>query len=111
VEEIMDEREASECPQHSNSLTSTWRIKVSFVPLSPTVLIVLVIVGYLYMADRPGLSKSSERVVRGCSDVDVNCDVHVDSDVDSGVRSDVDNGSDDDVDSDDNSDIRRIRTH
>jgi hypothetical protein len=36
-------------------------MKVSFVPLSPTVLMVLVIVGYLYMAERPGLSNSSER--------------------------------------------------
>ena len=40
--------------------TSTCRINVSFVPLSPTVDIVFVIVGYLYILDLPGLSNSSK---------------------------------------------------
>ena len=34
-------------------------MNVSVLPLSPLVDIVLVIVGYLYIEDRPGLSKSS----------------------------------------------------
>ena len=36
-------------------------MKVSLVPLSPTVLMVLVMEGYLYMLDRPGLSNNSKR--------------------------------------------------
>lgn len=39
-------------------------MKVSFVPLSLTVLIVFVMDGYLYMLDLPGLSNNSEWCLR-----------------------------------------------
>ena len=48
-----------------NVHTSTCKMNVSFAPLSPTVDMVFVIVGYLYILDLPGLSNNSNINYRG----------------------------------------------
>ena len=48
-----------------NVRTSTCKMNVSFAPLSPTVDMVFVMVGYLYILDLPGLSNSSNINYRG----------------------------------------------